>query len=74
MVSAAKMPDSSEFCMSSVISGVSTQVAMAPTRTTRNAMAVLWTTESMVIRRAGPAYVGESGEPGVPVPQVEGSP
>ena len=41
--------------------------------TTTSEIALLWTTESMVIRRVETG-VWVVGEPGVPVPQVAGSP
>ena len=59
--------------MSAVISGVRNHVAAAATSTAAKEIALAWTTESMVIgrRRSVPCVVGE---PGVPVPQVAGSP
>ena len=56
-----------------MISGVRNHVAAAATSTAAKEIALAWTTESMVIgrRRSVPCVVGE---PGVPVPQVAGSP
>ena len=63
-VIAAKRPERSDDGMSAVISGVSSQVATAATKTTTNEIALAWTTESIVIRRVDVGVrVGEPGGP-----------